>query len=296
MKVLTWLSVTAATLVLAFVAHPAARYTPSLEEEEPSLREVLRRTAAYVESYGEKASIVVATERYTQHVTGTRPGSQTEHRTTTADFAIVKTQATGEWVGFRDVIEVDGRSVTDRKDRLIGVLTSAAGAHDEARRLSAESARFNIGPIFRNFNVPTTALFFFTADNLERFKFSRKRVAVDGTWEVTFRETVHPTLIRTPEGKAVPTDGTVWVDAATGVVLRTRLQMTQFGTPDSPNQRGAASAAIDVTYSRAPSLEMWLPSVMTETYEVVRGSASERTTTLARYSDYRQFQTSGRVK
>ena len=32
---------------------------------------------------------------------------------------------------------------------------------DEARRLSDESARFNIGPIVRNFNVPTAALFFF---------------------------------------------------------------------------------------------------------------------------------------
>lgn len=276
-------------VLVALAAHPQAGGGPSLTE-------VVRRMSAYVGAYGEKASIVVATERYTQDVSGSPPAARAEHRTTVADFAIVRAQGLGGWVGFRDVIEVDGQSLSDRTDRLIQVLTSAAGARDEARRLSAESARFNIGSIFRDFNVPTSALFFFTPENIERFKFSRRHVAADDTWEIAFQETERPTLIRTPEGRAVPTHGSVWVHAATGIVVRTRLVMTQFGAPSRPGQRGSASAEIDVTYSRVPALEMWLPATMSEVYEVVRGSTSDRTNTEARYSGYRQFQTSGRVK
>jgi hypothetical protein len=41
---------------------------------------------------------------------------------------------------------------------------------------------------------------------------------------------------------------------------------------------------------------MWLPQVMVESYEMPRGTRRERTSTEARYSDYRRFQTSGRVK
>jgi hypothetical protein len=296
MNVLVLLAITGTALLAGFVPHPHAFHERSSRDDRPKLKDVVRRMSAYVESYGEKASIVVATEHYTQEVMGSDPAARGERRETVAEFAILKAQGFGGWVGFRDVIEVDGRSLTDRKDRLIQVLTSAAGAHDEARRLSAESARFNIGPIVRDFNVPTSALFFFTSENLERFRFSGKQVGADDLWEIAFRETERPTLIRTPGGRSVPASGRVWVNAASGIVLRTRLVMTQFATPSAPNERGSASAEIDVTYSRVPDLGMWLPATMTEVYEVARGRASERTNTEARYTDYRQFRTSGRVK
>ena len=41
---------------------------------------------------------------------------------------------------------------------------------------------------------------------------------------------------------------------------------------------------------------MWLPDTLTEAYEGSRGSAWDRTTSEARYSDYRQFQTSARIE
>src|SRR5258708_33874486 len=141
-----------------------------LPADEPSLKDVVRRMSAYAETYGEKASIVVATERYTQDVNGSRPPLM-DHRVTVADFAIVKARGPyGEWVGFRDVVEVDGARITDRGDRLIQLLTAWAGSMAGARRLADESARFNIGPFLRNINVPTTALFFFRPGNLRRLK------------------------------------------------------------------------------------------------------------------------------
>lgn len=274
-------------VALMVVARPPA--------SEPSLKDVVRRMGAYVQAYGEKASIVVATERYTQHVNSSRP-TRLNHRVTVAEFAIVKAEGLGGWMGFRDVVEVDGARVTDHQDRLIQILTASSGSMDEASRLSDESARFNIGPILRNFNVPTTALFFFRSENLDRFKFTQRNAGQDGTWEIAFRETTRPTLIRTPDGGSVPSEGSVWVNAVNGTVVRTRMRMTLFGTPGNVNTRASGSAQVDVTYRRVAALDMWLPDTMTESYEGSRGNSWDRTTTEARYTEYRQFQTSGRIK
>lgn len=267
---------------------------PRLAADEPSLKEVVRRMGAYVESYGEKASIIVATERYTQRVRNVF--GHLDERVTLADFAIVKAAGLGGWVGFRDVWEVDGARVSDREERLIQILTSASGRMDEAQRLSNESARFNLGPIRRNVNVPTAALFFFRPENLDRFKFMRKGLQRDGTWEIGFRETSRPTLVRTPAGVSVPADGSIWVDGETGTVTRTRIHMTIVvaATPDDPPRTG--SAEIDVTYRRVPALDMWLPEGMTESYDGDAGRGLSRTIAEAKYTDYRRFQTSVRIK
>ena len=278
-----------AALAAALTAGPLLAAGP----DEPSLKDVVRRMGDYVQSYGEKASIVVATERYTQHVTNSRR-TPPQERLTVADFAIVKAEGFGGWVGFRDVVEADGTRIADHEDRLLQVLQSSYGSMDEARRLSDESARFNIGPIVRNFNVPTTALFFFTPANLQRFKFTRKAIAPDGTWDIAFRETMRPTLIRTPEGRPVATEGTLRVNGQTGTIVRTTLRMSELGVP--PDSHGSGAAEIDVTYRLVPSVDMWLPEKMTEAYEVVRGAVWERTTAEAGYSEYRVFQTSGRIK
>jgi hypothetical protein len=263
--------------------------------DEPSLKDVLRRMAAYVQSSGEKASIFVATEHYTQHVTGgDRPAP--EDRVTVADFAIVRAEGLGGWVGFRDVLEADGTRIADHTDRLLKVLSDVSGRFDEAKRLSDESARYNIGPVARNFNVPTAALSFFSPQNLDRFTFTRKSVAADGTWEIAFRETERPTLVRTPEGRSVPSEGTVWVKASDGTVLRTSLRMKEFGRGSAAVARHAGTAQIDVSYARISDIDMWLPQVMVESYEMPRGTRRERTTTEARYTNYRRFQTSGRIK
>jgi hypothetical protein len=281
-------SILAALLGIGFIA------APRLSADEPGLKDVLRRMAAYVQAYGEKASIFVATEHYTQHVTGgDRPAP--EDRVTVADFAIVRAEGLGGWVGFRDVLEADGERIGDHRDRLLKVLSDVSGSLDEAKRLSDESARYNIGPVSRNFNVPTAALFFFSPQNLDRFKFTRKSVAPDGTWEIAFRETERPTLVRTPEGRSVPSEGSVWVRASDGTVLRTILQMKEFARGTAAARR-AGTAQIDVSYARISDIDMWLPQVMVESYEMPRGARRERTTTEARYSDYRRFQTSGRIK
>jgi hypothetical protein len=257
-----------------------------------SLKDVTRRVGAYVDGYGDRASIVVCTETYEQHADSSQTSAQT--RTLVSDFALVYADALHGWLGFRDVIEVGHRAVQDREDRLARVLMGAEGRFDEARRLSDESARFNLGNLQRNFNVPTSALFFFRTEDHDRFKFAARRVLDDGTWEIAFRETGKPTMIRTPDGEPVETLGTIWVRPEDGVVVRTVLEVGVLMRRVSPPQRGKGS--IDVRYRLVDALGMWLPEAMDETFEATRQDAWDKVTGHAEYSNYRRFETSGRIK
>jgi len=263
------------------------------EQAIPSVHDVMRLVAAYVDSYGEKASIVVATEHYTQRSRSMTIGYEPAQRRILADFAIVKVDMRRGWQGFRDVLEVDGERLPDREDRLVKMLTDGGSRYDEARRLSDESARFNIGSIQRNFNVPTTALFFFTSANLDRFKFAAKGLDGSGNWMIAYRETERPTLIRTPDGRSVPSAGTLWVNPTDGTVVRTLLQVEGFATGGG---RSRGTGRVDVTYQRVAALDMWLPASMDEDFEASRNDASDTISGRALYSNYRHFQTTVRIK
>lgn len=266
----------------------AALAQPSL-----SVKDVMKRVEHYVASYGEQASIVVCSERYEQRAQGS--GTSVDGaRILDSDFAIVYADAMHGWLGFRDVLAVDGRPVADREDRLARVLMGAQGRFDEARRLFDESARYNIGAIQRTFNVPTAALFFFVPENHDRFKFTARTVNADGTWEIAFRETDRPTLIRDLDGASIPSSGVIWVEPQTGTVVRTRLEILTINGHGVQGQHGHGS--VDVFYRRVEEMNMWLPASMDEQFEVRRDRAFDRVTGHAEYSDYRRFTTSARIK
>jgi hypothetical protein len=279
---------TVPAFVLVFLA-VVAPTQPSL-----SLKDVIKRVERYVAGYGEQASIVVCTERYDQTSEGSGM-SAGGRRALVSDFAIVYAGAIRGWLGFRDVLEVDGQRVSDREDRLARVLMGSEGRLDEARRVSDESARYNIGAIQRNFNLPTAVLFFFTPENHGRFRFAARRVAADGTWEIAYRETERPTLIREPNTMAsIPSSGTIWVDPQTGTIVRTRLQVETIDGHGQGAQRG--QGYVDVVYRHVEDLDMWLPASMDERFDVSTGPIFDRVTGHAEYSNYRKFTTSVRIK
>ena len=254
----------------------------------PSIKDVMRRVGAYVDAYGERTSIVVATERYRQRSAGNREASRAE-RSLVAEFAIVEVDA--GWQGFRDVLEVDGEPLLDRENRLIRALLGDPGRFVEARRLSNESARYNIGTIERNFNVPTAALFFFASQHLDRFKFSAKDPE-DGAWRIAWKETSRPTFIRSPEGTSIPAEGEIWVDPADGTIRRTALIANTRG-----KDKQTGTARIDVRYQFVAAIGRWMPVSMKEEFSVtVPGDWWEKISGEAEYSNYRQFTTSGRIK
>jgi hypothetical protein len=270
----------------------------------------MRRVGAYVEQYGDRAGLLVAVERYTQTVTvpatsmtydpgsavrrsGRTPGgtaSHIEQRRLVSEFALVPNAAAiGGWVGYRDVMEVDDKPVADRGDRLQALFRSDVPDLQEARRIADESARYNIGPISRNFNVPTATLFFFHPGNLSRFTFRRRGTErIDGldTVVIDFRETRTPTLIMNGGGKDVPSAGTLWINPADGTVVGTRLELEGFRSPES-------RASIDVSFRKDPVLGMWVPSRMVERYS---GRGTGNATTAATYADFKRFQTSATIK
>jgi hypothetical protein len=276
--------VCSSVLILAMLATPAQ---PSL-----SVKDVMKRVERYVAAYGEQAAIVVCTERYQQHASGS--GNRESRRTLVSDFALVHADAIHGWLGFRDVLEVDGRKVADHDDRLARVLMASQGRFDEARRLSDESARYNIGALERNFNVPTTTLFFFTDDKHGRFKFTARAVAEDGTWEIAFRETDRPTLIRSPEGDSIPSSGTIWVQPQSGTIVRTVLRLDAIA---NRSRRGyGGQGQVDVVYRRVDELNMWLPASMDEQFHAARTEIWDEVSGHADYSNYRRFTTAVRIK
>jgi len=142
---------------------------------DPALTGALDKLAAYVSAYGEKAALIVAVEKYTQTVMFEGAQTPAQPRRLVAEFAIVKTGDGSGWVGFRDVVEVNGKPLSDRRDRLMSLFTSKANTDaGEVTRIANESARFNVGPVSRNFNVPTTAMFFFLPEH-SRASSSRAR-------------------------------------------------------------------------------------------------------------------------
>ena len=277
----------------------------------PALADVMSRVGRYVERYGEEASVLIAVEHYAQR---TQTGSHAQptssivrqpvgngptsigfhsevvstYRNLVSEFALVRSPSSSAgWVGFRDVIEVDGNAVPDRDNRLQTLFQGQAPDLEQAWHITADSARFNLGTIQRTFNIPTAVLFFFPSTNLLRFTFQRRgteRVNSINAWAIDFREVSTPTLIMTVAEKDVPASGVLWVDPADGSVLRTRLDVSGFAGDV------ASSAEVVVDYRRDPALRMWLPLKMTEKYKVATFLVSGQ----ADYSDFKRFQTSAK--
>ena len=315
-------------IVVALACSPLANAA-----QELSANELMTRVGAYAAAYGEKTSVVVATETYTQMLAIEGQAQMPRPIKLVAEFAIVKLQG-GGWTGFRDVISVNDEPVPDRKDRLMSLLTSDSASLSEATRIANESSRYNVGAISRNFNTPTAALFFFLPANLDRFTFTKKdSKTIDGvkTIEIAYKETRLPTLVTTRSGKNVPLQGSLFV-MEDGTVVRTRMRMEKFADAQTsaeqqaprvngptnvtgngggrPAQSGQvmamdtrpidSSADIEVTYKKPAALDLWLPSRMDELYEgpitaMQIRTTTGRSTTHAFYGAFRQFGASGKI-
>lgn len=303
--------------LIAVAALASSSCFPTLAQsiDDRALQAVLDRLAGYVARYGAQASAIVAVETYTQSVVaeGRLP---IKPRKLTAEFAIIK--VSGAWTGYRDVFEVDGEKLHDRADRLASLARASADV-GQFTKIAEESSRFNIGPVSRTFNVPTAALFFFQPQFIKRFAFTHKGTqTVDGisTWEIDFSERTTPTFITTRAGKNVPAEGTLWVIPESGTVVRTRLKLRKFldtitsDPPGRPTSRPSSlalreidsEAEIDVTYRLHKDFGIWLPVKMSEFYSgplVVRAGTAPvpaRASTLASYTDFKQFTTAVRIR
>lgn len=265
---------------LLLVLHMGA----SAGAQEAPLRDVLARAGAYVQDHHRRMTTIVAEEHYVQRST---VAGATEERTLRSEFMLLP-GVPGEdgWFAFRDVFEVDGRAVSSDRGRLEAWLgESRSGFMRRARALALEQARYNVGPVVRTINVPTLALEILVPANQERFRFRRTgtaRVAGREVAVVSFDERRRGTMIRTPGGEDVRASGTLWIEPATGRVVRTELRT---------GGRGLVESRIAVAYTFVPRLGMLLPGRMEEEY-LARGA---RITGTATYRNYRRFETEARI-
>lgn len=259
----------------------AALTTATLQAADP-LDAVVARAAAYVDRYQRDFAMVVSEERYDQEARYpaapmSRIRDVTTRTTLRSDFLLVS-NAAGGWLPFRDVFEQDGMPVRDREERLSKLfLTDAGSAVSQAGRIVEESARYNLGSLNRNINLPTLALVFLTDAQRHRFAFSDG--GLDGrTRVVQFQETGRPTYVSTTGGRDLPISGRYWVDEASGRIERSELVAVD----------AVLDAKITVTYRADESAGLWVPAKMEELYKQQTDRSEIRG--VASYSRFRRFQ------
>ncbi len=186
-----------------------ARVSAGAAAREAELQLAMGRLIDYVDAYERQYSGLVAEEEYRQSARG-------KNARLRSDYLLIKLEPSSDWVSFRDVYEVDGVAVRDRDDRLKRLfLDPDAPAAGQLMAIRTESARYNIGMVERNINVPLYLLRFLSADNRGRFRFKvagRHQSGGVEAWRVEFEETERPTIITDLQDRDVPAKGWFLVD------------------------------------------------------------------------------------
>jgi hypothetical protein len=142
-------------------------------------------------------------------------------------------------IPFRDVVEVDGRAVTDRPDRLMRLFVeSGVSGTAQAVRIAAAGAAHQLGTRPRTTTNPVIALAFLQPLHQYRFRYSveKPKETIPGRRAtLRFRETREPTLMRTDEGQDLPIRGAFEIDTRTGTVVESELLLKRLTSDTCPN-------------------------------------------------------------
>jgi len=297
---------------------PAAAPAPASPAPEPvgiDPGDMADRLADYVELFERNITAVVAEERFVQIIQpwrgtpdapekepglawvepgekGPQTGPIIARRQLVSDVLMV--QLPGQaWQSYRDVAEVDGKPVRDRADRVQRLfLSGGADRASKFQEIALESARYNLGDLKRDVNLPTITLSLLRRTNHSRFSFRRQEdETLDGhpCRVLTYRETVRPTLIATRNSGDIFLYGRVWLDRFDGRVRQTELRF------DRGRGEGGFRSYIRVEYDTAEGVDILVPRRMWEWYEGVNalgriGGDLTGAQGLASYSKFRKFQ------
>jgi hypothetical protein len=267
--------------------------TPALKAFDPG-DAVLRRATSYVAQFTRVFSAVIWHERYEQehrirrrfNASGTSFSVVAGRRQLDSELLLVWLPRDASWIAVRDVIAIDGTARPAGDRRLRAVFEQPTVSADDLWQLATENGRFNIGQIVRTFNEPTLALLFLNEHYVGRFAYARtgeQMVSGRRTTTYNFVEHARPTVIQDHD-RDVPARGTLWIDPVTGHVLQTSLELS------APN--GQLRGRMTVRYGPNPKLDVLVPEEMRETYTSLSG---EQVTGLAVYTDFRRFETAGRL-
>lgn len=285
-----------AALITAWIAALSA--AGLTQPADTSTRSVVARAADYVREYQRQLTSVVADEHYVQDVLAQVPRDEQgpRSRAMQGEVFFMFAPSGRTWMAIRDVMSADGRPLADRPDVQAALRTLPA--REVAGAMKKHNSRLNLGRIYRNFNEPTLSLLVLDDEHRSRFSFDRKRLEqADGQALVTvaFVEKESPTLIVDLEHGRVLSRGELLIEAATGRVRRAMLTARIQDT----------KVLLETTYAPDDRLGIWVPSVFREQYEygvAATDSLSpnraeyEQIRCEARYTNYRRFETTVRVK
>lgn len=271
-----------AALVLALLHAAPAPATGAAQDLSPNV--LLPRVFAYVDRFHEAFGAAVSEERYEQVL---RQGSVLMRGTDArvilrSDFLLVNVLGQG-WLPFRDVFEANGRQLRDREDRLAGLFLKGAtdDALRQARRVMDEGSRYNLGNGTRNINVPTLIMMFLSAEHRRGLTFTIGKPDDDPAGRImTFVETGRPTLISTTGQRDLPVEGRIWVDEATGAILRAEVTAADV----------EVESHVSVTFARHEGFDVLVPARMEERFKRRRDATETRG--VATYGRFRRFSVS----
>ncbi len=246
---------------------------------------IVAAASRYVQDYESKFKFVIADETYTQ-VLYDESRQPTATRRMTGELFLTFLQGDEAWIAVHDFKEVDGVPVPGRED--LRALLQKGETASIVRDVLARNARFNLGRITRNFNEPTFALLVLEPARVKRFAFNREEVLTTGDTtrvRLSFQERDRPTLIGNDRGKPVYARGELTIDASTGRIDHSVIELVD----------GKMSARLTTTYAADEKLEMWVPVKFAERYERTNDD-HELIQCEAFYTNYRRFETTARIK
>jgi hypothetical protein len=259
----------------------------------PTLDALLDQLGDYLRAYEDDLGAVVATESYVQ--THTYPGRADQpyvvSRRIESEVAFLRLPGALEWFGLRETRTVNGRAVPAVGPRLRELLDGAARPLDQARAMMAASAAHNLGEP-RTINMPTVPLEILHPRNRDRLQFREagtETVRRTSTVRLAFLEVGRPTIIGTPRGSDVMTEGTAWVEPGTGRVLSAEVFFRGPGANRAVHRRPDDSN-LWVEFAVDRRLALLVPVEMRERFQA-RGRGEGRAT----YRDFRRFGTSARL-
>ncbi|MBI2839571.1 MAG: hypothetical protein HYX75_14755 [Acidobacteria bacterium] len=269
-------------LVAVLVSGYFAAFSEGATADALALQTVMARAGEYLMAYAKQFSATIAEERYLQQVVD-RGGVTRQTRQLRSDVFMIWLPEKGEWAGFRAVLEVDGKALPDRIERLRKLfLQSPAEVLNRAREFADESARYNIGSIGRNINLPMMALDVVKPSNQSRFTFKESdEETIDGktVWVIEFVEHDRPTLVRTSVGD-IFSQGKLWIDPIEGRVVRSEFIIG--------STTGDLRSDVVVTYRPDAGSGLWLPSRMDELHSRPSRPLSDRIKCTATYGNIRR--------
>jgi hypothetical protein len=148
-------------------------------------------------------------------------------RRVTSDLLLVRYPGTRrDLILYRDVAQVDGKSIDGREQRLVDLFVNPTNLLREQARQIMLSGEAHVPSAFN----PIFVLGFLQPDFQARFQLTVEDAGKDWPPEVkavTFVEVGRPTLLRagTFGDIDVPSRGTAWIEETTGRILQTELEV-----------------------------------------------------------------------